>query len=153
MGKRLKRPEKEGQLTNFPEEAGAIPLGPRYLAVATSLILVVSALAALLTNQQVTGQATSTLEKWREEGLTQNWNRFSSQPELNQRDVNGKMKVSEVYHCPHLAKAPPEPYKSTSNNQGCFNAANNPNQLLAMCVYDQEVTGRIVPTWIQCIRA
>ena len=120
--------EKE-VMTNFPEEGKPIALlSPRYLAVVTALIMVFSAFASLLVRESITGQITSpTVERWREEGLMENWRRqsgYTSEPN-NLRNEEGWKVAPPEFRCPIPEKdrfSPPLDRLSTANQHGCYNA-------------------------------
>lgn len=136
MGKRGKDRGKEGELTNFPEESTPYLLSPRHLAIATSILLVFSAFASLLIDQDLTGQATSsTMQRWRSEGLTMNWEQFKDYPTTNDRTPSGKIIVPENYHCPKEAITPPANFLSTSNSNNCVNGGKYANNFFVVCFF------------------
>lgn len=127
MPKRGAKVNAKEELTNFPEEKPITLLSPRYLAIAASLILVFSAFASLLVDEDVTGQATSaTMERWRAEGLENTWRRYDTDPDVNNVDEEGRQIPSDVWNCPF----PPEkrispPNHILTNKEGCFNMEKN----------------------------
>src|SRR3989344_1979105 len=122
MGKRGKDSGKEGELTNFPEESTPYLLSPRHLAIATSILLVFSAFASLLIDQDITGQATSaTMQRWRSESLTANWGRYDQDAQTNNRNEDGKPIVPDNLVCPKQAITPPADFISTMNRNKCVN--------------------------------
>lgn len=147
MGKKGKDKGKEGELTNFPEESSPQLLSPRHLAIATSLLLVFSAFASLLINQDITGQATSlTMQRWRDEGLTANWGRYENYPMTNNRNIEGIKVVPNNYYCPEPPTTPPEELASTENINGCVNGEKiKPNGMRAVCFYMNK-EGKITST-------
>lgn len=155
MGKRRQKSMKEGELANFPEEQKPTLLSPRYLAIATALILVSSAFASLLLNEDVTGFATSAaMQRWRDQDIVNDWGTggLQSNTVTNQRDQQGRIIASERSRCPKPALPPPPQLESTSNRFGCFNAADQPNQRLIMCnVVDQTINGEITTKRIKCV--
>lgn len=154
MGKRRGKSGKEGELANFPEEQSTtILLSPRYLAVATSLLLVFSAFASLLIQQDITGQVTSdTLTRWRAQGLTDNWQQADSNVDTNINDNQGSEIVSEAYNCPEVSSGVSLEFASTSNSKGCYNLAQGANQFLPVCNYKKEVNGKITTPYVRCVR-
>ena len=159
MGKRREKSSKEGELANFPEENTVRLTNPRYLALATSLILVFSAFASLLAREEITGQVTSdALSRWKSQGLLGHqglggtWRQNDEAIGTNQRASTGQSIVSFGYRCPREAVNPPAQFASTSNANKCFNAAQKANQVLAMCAYEREMNGRVSIAWIKCAR-
>ena len=152
MGKRRGRDGKEGELANFPEEGPIHLTNPRYLAIAASLILVFSVFASLLVQEDITGQATSpTLDRWRSEGWTNNWQQSDSNVDTNLRDHLGRKIVPETYTCPKRAISPPAKFVTTSNSKGCYNRDEIANKIIVMCTYEQEVNGNLVKKQTQCV--
>ncbi len=126
---------KEGELANFPEESQPRLLSPRYLAVATSLVLVFSAFASLLVKEDITGQATSaTMDRWR----TQHWERFSVYSTTDDRDAQGRIIISERYRCPKTSTTLPTTVAGTDNGWGCANFARDATRItVPMCMINQ----------------
>lgn len=127
MAKRGSKVKESEELTNFPEDKPIVLLSPRYLAVAASLILVFSAFASLLIDEEVTGQATSaTMSRWREEGLGDTWRRYDTDPDINNVDEEGRQIPSESWLCPFpLEKRLSPPSHILTNKEGCFNMDKN----------------------------
>lgn len=138
---------KEGELANFPEEESPQLLSPRHLAIATSLLLVFSAFASLLIDQDITGQATSaTKQRWEREGVTAAWERYQNYPVTNIRDDIGRKVVPNNYYCPKNHIDPPEEFASTENKlSGCVNGDIKPNGMFPVCFYENE-EGKIAST-------
>ena len=126
MAKRGSSAKESVVLANFPEEKPIVLLSPRYLAVAASLILVFSAFASLLIDEDVTGQATSaTMERWRAEGLRESWRRQTT-PQFNNVDDEGLQIPSDLWKCPFPPEKRHLPAKDISiNKEGCFNLETN----------------------------
>lgn len=153
MGKGRVRHLKEGELANFPEEKIPQLLSPRYLAIATSLILVFSAVASLLAHEDITGKATSNaLREWRERGLIDTWKGPTPPEAKNIRDDLGRKVVPGAWSCPktpHIAA--PANLAATSNSHDCFNANEKSNGILPMCAYQHEINGRVSAAWVKCV--
>jgi len=163
--KRAYRKESE-VLANFPEDKPVVLLSPRYLAVAASLILVFSAFASLLIDEDVTGQATSTtLQRWRDQGIVDDWESggLASSTSTINVDKEGLQVPSAIWKCPF----PPEnrrspPQDVPSNSDGCFNLdintkapyhpAKGSRSRNFGCLGAEEIGGRETPTMKPCSR-
>ncbi|MBS3144999.1 hypothetical protein J4208_05440 [Candidatus Woesearchaeota archaeon] len=149
MGKRGKDSGKEGELTNFPEESTPYLLSPRHLAIATSILLVFSAFASLLIDQDITGQATSaTMQRWRDQGLNVGWERYGQYAKTDERTAAGKIIVPNNWRCPKQAIAPPADFTSTINSNKCVNGAKDKNGFFPVCFFTG-VQGKIMS--IKCL--
>ncbi len=135
MGKRRQRGMKEGELANFPEETPPKLMSPRYLAVATSLVLVFSAFASLLVREDITGQVTSpAIDRWRGLG----WERYSQYSKTNDLDAQGRIIISDRYRCPKTPTTLPTTVAATDNGYGCANFARDATRItVPMCMINQ----------------
>lgn len=138
---------QEGQLANFPEEKPMELMNSRHLAVAVSLVIVLSAFAALIAPESPTGLASAAVERWRSLGLFNNWRATNA---VTARVTQTKIPevVPANYYCPKYALSPPKEYARSANANDCFIVKGSTgNNYDYMCAY----RGKIGTAWIQCI--
>ena len=135
------KPLKEGQLANFPEEGSVELMSHRHLAIAVSLVLILSAFAALIAPDSPTGYASAPIKP------------ITKLPNLRttlftaRTVTKAPIVVPPNYYCPKKALFPTKEYAPSANTNRCF-MKNNGRTYDFMCMYQGRLGTKL---FIECI--